>query len=127
MSNEVATYVPGGAAQAMAEVKTAAQQCAGKPQTSHYTADTVTTTVTPFDLPGLLPQSVAVQIHEVDKRLGTVTHDETVFAVYQYSGTTLSVVYVHAIGSTVFGSGRALAAKLALGCRRHLKAQALAA
>ena len=127
VSNEVVTYVPGGAAQALGEVNTVARQCAGKPVTRQYSTDAVTTTITPLTVPGLLPGSVAVEINVLDKRGATVTHQETVFAVYQSSGTTLSAVYVHAIGPTAIASGRTLAARLALLCRTHLQAQALVA
>jgi hypothetical protein len=121
------TYVPGGAAQALGEVKAAADACAGKSLTRQSSADSFVTTVTPVTFQGLLPRSVVVQIRELDKRLGKVVHEETVFAVYQYSGNALSAVYVHAVGPTAIGLGRVLAAKLALTCRKHLQAQLLAA
>ncbi len=92
VSNEVVTYLPGGADQALKEVTSVAHACARKAVVISSGGVTTTFRTTLLHVSKLLPGAVAVQIHTTAKR-GKQHAEETTVAVYQVKGDTLSGVY----------------------------------
>jgi hypothetical protein len=93
LSNEVVSYQPGGAAQAIREVGGAAAQCpAGPVQTGIKGLGPLTYRLTRLRSSGLLPGYVAFRAHVTGKSQGKAFED-TVVIVYQRHGNVLSAVY----------------------------------
>jgi hypothetical protein len=93
ISNEVVYYAPGGAAQAMREVREHARTCPDRPiDTGVPSLPKLRFTITRLHSNGLLPGALAVRI----RTRGTVAGkhvDETSYAVYQRWGDVLSGMY----------------------------------
>jgi hypothetical protein len=93
LSNEVVTYRPGGAAQAMREVTGAVAQCPPGPvETGIKGLGPLTYRLTRLRSAGLLPGYVAFRAHITGKSQGKA-FDDTVVMVYQRRGNLLSAVY----------------------------------
>lgn len=101
VSNEVVTYEPGGAAQAMREVAHHADDCPNKPIDSGEPGlPKLRFTITRIHDSRLLKGYVAVQV----RVRGTVAGkkvDQISFAVYQRLGTVLSGMYTLSVGSNI--------------------------
>ena len=97
LSNEVVAYKPGGARQAMQEVRRHALQCPTTPiDTGQQGLPPLTVTITPIKDPALLKGYVAVRV----RLTGTVKGkhvDGISFAVYQRFGNVLSGTYSFAV------------------------------
>jgi hypothetical protein len=92
--NEVVTYKPGGAAEALRDARAARARCPKGPVTSGGAS--VATTISVLHLKGaLLPGFVALEIHVTGKVNGKAASlDGT--ALYQARGNVLSGVYAYA-------------------------------
>ena len=119
VSNEVVTYVPGGAQLALAEVTDVARSCAQKPVTT--TANGVTTTFETMPLadPQLPPGAVVVKL-EIHAHAGKKHANETGIAIYQVKGDTLSGVYTFVAKGTTFAQAEHVAFHAALESARNL-------
>ncbi len=113
VSNEVVTYVPGGAQLALAEVTDVARSCARKPVTT--TANGVTTTFKTMPLTDkqLPPGAVVVKL-EIHAHAGKKHANETGIAIYQVKGDTLSGVYTFVAKGTTFAQAERIAFHAAL-------------
>ncbi len=101
VSNEVVTYVSGGAQQALSEVSRVAQTCSTKPVVQKRGAITTTFQATPVHDPHLPANTVAVKL--VIKQTNGKKHvTQTGIAIYQVKGNTLSGVYTFATKGTSF-------------------------
>ncbi len=93
ISNEVVSYTPGGAAQAMREVIKHAANCKHHLLTTGLkSVPTVVVKVTRIQVPHLLKEYLAVRILTTGKLNGK-SFTQTSFAVYQRHGDVLSGVY----------------------------------
>jgi hypothetical protein len=94
LSNEVVTYKPGGAAQAMREVISHAVNCPrGKVDPGEDNLPPLVFTITRLKDSHLLKGYLAVRIRVTGKLRNGKHVDETSYAVYQRSGNVLSGVY----------------------------------
>jgi hypothetical protein len=95
LSNEVVSYRPGGAAQALHEIGGAAAQCPKGPVRSNVKGlSALTYRLTRLHSSGLLPGYVAFRAHVSGKYQGKAFEDTSVI-VYQLHGNILSAVYGH--------------------------------
>lgn len=98
LSNEVVTYRPGGAKQAMAEVVRHALHCPKTPVvTGQAGLPPLTYTITPIKDSKLLKGYLAVRVEVTGKVKGKKV-DDISFAVYQRLGNVLSGTYSFAAG-----------------------------
>ena len=95
LSNEVVTYKPGGAAQAMTEVARHASTCPAKP-IAFEGQPPLRYTITRLSDPKLLPGSIALRV-DVSGTVNGKKVSAIRFAVYQRLGNTLSGVYSYAV------------------------------
>ncbi len=95
VSNEVVTYIPGGAQQALSEVAGVARTCAAKARVTRRGADSLTTNASLLTDHKLLSGAVAVRLH-ITGVVGGKHVDQTGVAIYQVKGNTLSGVYTYA-------------------------------
>jgi hypothetical protein len=93
VSNEVVNYKPGGAAQAMREVRAGVQRCPKGPVTSGTASLTTQITVL-HPKAKLLPGAIALSFHQSGTVGGKAVTQDGV-AVYQRKGDTLSGVYAY--------------------------------
>jgi hypothetical protein len=101
ISNEVVTYVSGGAQQALAEVSKVAHTCSTKSVIQKRGVVTTTFHATPVHDPNLPHSTVAVKL--VIKQTDGKKHvTQTGIAIYQVKGNTLSGVYTFATKGTSF-------------------------
>ena len=101
ISNEVVTYVSGGAQQALAEVSKVAHTCSTKSVIQKRGVVTTTFHATPVHDPKLPHSTVAVKL--VIKQTDGKKHvTQTGIAIYQVKGNTLSGVYTFATKGTSF-------------------------
>jgi hypothetical protein len=105
VSNEVVTYLAGGAQQALKEVAAVARSCARQAVVRKAGSTTTTFRVTPLHDPKLLPGAVAVQI-KLTATDGKRKVEQTGIAVYQVKGNTLSGVYAFVAKGTTFAQAR---------------------
>jgi hypothetical protein len=95
ISNEVVTYRKGGAAKALAEVRRAVARCPRTPVASSVKGvPALRYRLTRVDEPGLLPASIALQVHVQGTQQGKAVSFTDIY-VYQVRGTVLSVVYAY--------------------------------
>ena len=99
LSNEVVTYKPGGAAQAMREVAQHAATCPDKP-IAFEGQPPLTYRVTRIRDPKLLPGAIALRV-DVSGTIKGKKVSAVRFAVYQREGNTLSGVYSYVAGTGV--------------------------
>jgi hypothetical protein len=93
LSNEVVAYRPGGARQAMQEVRRHAFNCPRTPiETGQSGLPRLTVAITPIKDPQLLKGYLAVRVRVTGKVKGKSV-DEVSFAVYQRFGNVLSGTY----------------------------------
>jgi hypothetical protein len=96
LSNEVVRYRPGGARQALAEVRRAVDQCPTTPVGSGLKGvPPLTYRPAPLRARHLLPGSLAFRLR-VSGGTGAARVDQTVVVVYQARGEVLSGVYSYA-------------------------------
>jgi hypothetical protein len=101
VSNEVVTYLSGGAKQALSEVSKVAKTCASKAVVKKNGAITTTFKTTPVTDPRLPHGTVAVKL--VVKQTDGKKHvTQTGIAIYQVKDNTLSGVYTFAVKGTTF-------------------------
>ena len=101
ISNEVVTYVSGGAQQALAEVSKVAHTCSTKSVIQKRGVVTTTFHATPVHDPKLPHNTVAVKL--VIKQTNGKKHvTQTGIAIYEVKGNTLSGVYTFATKGTSF-------------------------
>jgi hypothetical protein len=94
LSNEVVRYKPGGAAQAMREVRRHARACPARPvDTGLAGVGPLRFTITVLRDPKLAKDSIAVRVRAVGKLSSGKRVDQTSYAVYQRVGDVLSGVY----------------------------------
>jgi hypothetical protein len=125
VSNEVVTYVPGGAQEALREVRAVAASCARKPAVVKQGKITSTIQVSPIDDPNLLPGSVAVRIHV--HQPGVKPEDTIGVAIYQVKNNTLSGVYAWASNGATFAQAEKAAFRAAETSAQKLGGNSLAA
>ena len=101
ISNEVVTYVSGGAQQALAEVSKVAHTCSTKSVIQKRGVVTTTFHVTPVHDPKLPHNTVAVKL-VIKQSNGTKHVTQTGIAIYEVKGNTLSGVYTFATKGTSF-------------------------
>jgi hypothetical protein len=95
LSNEVVSYRPGGAVQAMREISSAVAHCPKGPVPSTVSGlSALTYRITRLRASGLLPGYVALRVHVTGKYQGK-RFDDTQVVVYQRHGSILSGVYGH--------------------------------
>jgi hypothetical protein len=104
LSNEVVTYKPGGAAQAMRELIAHATRCPHTPiSPGEQGLPPLTFTITRVKDSRLLKNSFAVRVRVTGTVKGKKV-DQTSYAVYQQSGNVLSGVYSYVLtGAARFG------------------------
>jgi hypothetical protein len=107
VSNEVVTYVSGGAKEALAEVTKVARSCATKPVVMKTSGVTVVYKTKPLHDPRL-PGALSVKIVEKQSK-GRQHLTETGVAVYQVRGNTLSGIYVFVDKGTTFADAERVA------------------
>jgi hypothetical protein len=94
LSNEVVRYKPGGAAQAMREVRRHARACPARPvDTGLSGVGPLRFTITVLRDAKLAKDSIAVRVRAVGKLSSGRRVDQTSYAVYQRVGDVLSGVY----------------------------------
>jgi hypothetical protein len=120
VSNEVVTYVPGGARKALAEVTSVARSCASKPVVRSAGGVTTTFRAAPLRDPQL-PGAVAVKL-VINARMGTRHATQTGVAIYQIRGDTLSGVYTFVAKGTTLADAERVAFHAALESARNLGA-----
>jgi hypothetical protein len=99
LSNEVVSYRPGGAAQALREMANAVAHCPKGPVPSDVTGlSALTYRLTRLHPSGLLPGYIALRAHVSGKYQGKAFEDTSI-EVYQRHGNILSAVYSN--GGTV--------------------------
>jgi hypothetical protein len=125
VSNEVVTYVPGGAQEALREVRAVAKSCARKPAVVTQGKVKTTTEVAPIHDPNLLPGSVAVRIHV--HQPGSRPEDTTGVAIYQVKNNVLSGVYAWVNNGTTLAQAEKIAYRAAETSERKLGGTSLAA
>ncbi len=119
VSNEVVTYVKGGAKQALAEVAKVAHSCASKTVTAKRGAVTTTFRTTAMHDSKLPAGSVAVKL--VIKATDGKKHvTQTGIAIYQVKGDTLSGVYTFVAKGTTFADAERVAFHAAEQSTRNL-------
>ncbi len=101
ISNEVVTYVSGGAQQALAEVSKVAHTCSTKSVIQKRGVVTTTFHATPVHDPKLPHSTVAVKL-VIEQTNGKKHVTQTGIAIYQVKGNTLSGVYTFATKGTSF-------------------------
>ena len=101
MSNEVVTYVPGGANEALAEVTQVASQCAKSPAVLKQGAIKETYDVSVLKDPRIPAGALAVKIR-VTVVDGKKQSSQLGIAIYQVKGNTLSGVYTFVGKGTTF-------------------------
>jgi hypothetical protein len=101
VSNEVVTYVPGGAKEALKEVNEVATVCAKKPAVLKQAGVTETYKVSFLKDPRVPAGAVAVRI-EIEVSKGKKHTTQTGVAVYQIKGNTLSGLYTFVAKGTTF-------------------------
>jgi hypothetical protein len=108
ISNEVVTYISGGAQQALKEVSKVARQCSSKTVVQKRGTVTTTFRTTPVTDPRLPHGTVAVKlvIHATN---GKKHVTQTGIAIYQVKGNTLSGVYTFATKGTTFADVQRIA------------------
>jgi hypothetical protein len=119
VSNEVVTYVSGGAQEALREVRGVALSCASKPVVVKQGAVTNTLTVTPITGSNLLPGSVAVRITVLatdGKKRATTTG----VAIYQVKNDVLSGVYAWSTAKTTIAQAERIGLHAAAQSARNL-------
>ncbi|HUY72087.1 MAG TPA: hypothetical protein VMV08_07575, partial [Gaiellaceae bacterium] len=99
VSNEVVTYVSGGAQEALREVRAVAESCARTPVVVRRGTVTNTLTVVPIRGSNLLPGAVAVRI-TVLITAGKKRATSTGVAIYQVKNNMLSGVYAWSTADT---------------------------
>jgi hypothetical protein len=121
VSNEVVTYVPGGARLALAEVTSVARSCARKPVVRSAGGVTTSFSASPLHDPQLPPGTVAVKL-VIEASEGTKHATQTGVAIYQIRGDTLSGVYTFVVKGTTFAQAEQVAFHAALESARNLGA-----
>ncbi len=126
VSNEVVTYVHGGAQEALREVRGVARSCARTPVVVKQGAVTNTLTVAPLKGSKLLPGAVAVQITVLasDGKRHVVS---TGVAIYQVKNDTLSGVYAWSTAHTTLAQAEKIGLHAAAQSARNLGGLALSA
>jgi hypothetical protein len=119
ISNEIVTYVAGGAQQALAEVSKVAQTCATKAVIQKRGAVTTTFQATAVHDPKLPPGTVAVKL-VIKQTAGKKHITQTGIAIYQVKGDTLSGVYTFATKGTTFADVQRVAFHAAEQSARNL-------
>ncbi len=107
VSNEVVTYVPGGAKEALSEVTEVAKACAKKPAVLKQGGVTETYKVGLLKDPRLPAGAIAVRI-EIDLAKGKKHTLQTGVAVYQVKGNMLSGLYTFVGKGTTFADAEKL-------------------
>jgi hypothetical protein len=118
VSNEVVTYVTGGAKQALAEVTKVARSCAAKAVVKKANGVTFVYKATPLRDPKL-PGALTVKIVEEQSK-GKQHVTQTGVAVYQINGNTLSGVYVFVDKGTTFADAERVAFHAAEQSKKNL-------
>jgi hypothetical protein len=126
VSNEVVSYVPGGAQQAITEVANEAKSCARKPVVIRQNGVTTTYKATLLQDPKLLSGAVVVKI-DVKATDGKRHVEQKGIAVYQAHGNTFSGVYTFAGNGSTLSQAIKLGLHAAEQAAQNLQAQALAA
>ena len=126
VSNEVVTYVNGGAQEALREVRAVARSCARTPVVVKQGAVTNTLTVTPISGPKLLPGSVAVRITVLVSD-GKKHATSTGVAIYQVRNNMLSGVYAWSTADTTIAQAEKIGLHAAEQSARNLGGTALTA
>ena len=119
VSNEVVTYVPGGAEEAIAEVTAVARACAQTPVTTVANGVTTTYKTKPLSDPQLPPGAVVVKL-VIHAHAGKKHANETGIAIYQVKGNTLSGVYTFVAAGTTFAEAERVAFHAALQSAHNL-------
>ena len=119
VSNEVVTYVPGGAKEALAEVTSVARSCAQKPVTVRANGVTTSYQTTPLT-DSQLPKGAIVVKLVIHAREGSKHATQTGIAIYQVKGNTLSGVYTFLAAGTTFAQLKHVAFHAALESSRNL-------
>lgn len=107
VSNEVVTYVPGGAKEALNEVTEVAKACAKKPAVLTQAGVTETYKVALLNDPKLPAGAIAVRI-QIEITKGKKHTTQTGVAVYQVKGNTLSGLYTFVGKGTTFADAEKL-------------------
>jgi hypothetical protein len=126
VSNEVVTYVNGGAQEALREVRAVAQSCARTPVVVKQGAVTNTLTVTPIKGSNLLPGSVGVRI-TVLVTDGRKRATSTGVAIYQVKNNMLSGIYAWSTADTTIAQAQKIGLHAAEQSARNLGGTALTA
>ena len=126
VSNEVVTYVPGGAQQALSEVTKEAKACTKKPVVIHSGGTTTTFRLTPLADPGLPANAVAVRI-VATSTAGKKRVVRRGVAIYQVKGNTLSGVYAFSQTGTTPADAARVGLHAAVESARNLGGLALTA
>lgn len=121
-SNEVVTYVNGGAKEALAEVTKVAKSCSAKAVVKTTNGVTVVYQAALLKDPKL-PGALSVKIVEKQSK-GNQHVTETGVAIYQIKGNTLSGVYVFVDKGTTFADAERVAFHAALESNHNLGGKA---
>jgi hypothetical protein len=108
VSNEVVTYVTGGAKQALSEVTKVAKSCSAKAVVKTTQGVKFVYKTTQLKESKLPPGAVAVKIVETQSK-GNQHFTQTGIAIYQIKGNTLSGVYVFVEKGTTFADAERVA------------------
>jgi hypothetical protein len=108
VSNEVVTYVTGGAPEALKEVTHVAKSCSSKSVVKKADGITTIYKTTPLSDPKLPPGTVSVKIIEKQSK-GKQHVTSRAVAIYQIKGNTLSGVYVFVDKGTTFADAERVA------------------
>jgi hypothetical protein len=119
ISNEVVTYVSGGAQEALREVRGVAQSCARTPVVVKQGTVTNTLTVAPLKASHLLPGSVAVRITVLASN-GKKHVTSTGVAIYQVKNNMLSGVYAWSTPKTTIAEAEKVGLHAAAESARNL-------
>jgi hypothetical protein len=121
VSNEVVTYVPGGARQALREVTRVIASCSRRPVVRTSGTTRVTFAAHPLSLPGLPAGAVAVSV-EITAVVGKKREHQSGAAIYLVTGDTLSAVYTFAVNGATQTEANSLAKRGAQASDRVLRA-----
>jgi len=125
-SNEVVTYVPGGAQQALRELNKVVASCSKRPVVRTSGTTRVTFSVHRIAVAGLPPDAVAVRV-EISGIVGKKRERHSGTAVYMVSGNTLSGIYTFAGNGATQADANRLAARAARASARALRGPGLTA
>jgi hypothetical protein len=100
LSNEVVAYTPGGAQQAMQELRDVSAHCPSSPVVGPVAGvGPIAYRVTPIEASDLLPEHLALRVEATGVLRGRAVA-ATNFAIYQVRGNVLSATYAFAHGDS---------------------------